>query len=242
MDDADLDFSNPEVIESFLNDFPKESTHHHACTHTHTCNPPGPDLSHTHTCFHVHTQIVPAVSSDEPAIESPKKSSSKKGNREAVRKYRQKKKARAASLEDEVAQLRDLNQQLMRKLQGQAALEAEVLRLRCLLVDIRGRIEGEIGSFPYQKPVAQGNLIPGAHVLNSCELRCDDQVYCMQGKPGVDNGAVNGQGFAACEMGSVQCMGNFSSGSEFLGCGRGNVIATTCPSNANDNKGAGSAT
>ncbi|XP_039135128.1 basic leucine zipper 19-like [Dioscorea cayenensis subsp. rotundata] len=235
MDDADLDFSNPEVIESFLNDFPKDTTHHHACTHTHTCNPPGPDLSHTHTCFHVHTQIVPAVSSDDPGVESAEKSSSKKrpfGNREAVRKYREKKKARAASLEDEVVQLRTLNQQLMRRLQGQAALEAEVLRLRCLLVDIRGRIEGEIGSFPYQKPVAPGNLMSGAHVLNSCELRCDDQVHCLQGKPGVDNGVVNGQGFSACEMGSVQCMGNFSSGSEFLGCGRG------CP-DANEGKGAG---
>jgi hypothetical protein len=54
-----------------------------------------------------------------------------------------------------VVHLRALNQQLTKKLQNHAALEAEVARLRCLLVDIRGRIEGEIGAFPY-------------HSLNDC--------------------------------------------------------------------------
>ncbi|CAD6273065.1 unnamed protein product [Miscanthus lutarioriparius] len=58
------------------------------------------------------------------------------GNRAAVRKYREKKKAHTASLE-EVVHLRALNQQLMKKLQSHAALEAEVARPRCLLVDIR---------------------------------------------------------------------------------------------------------
>ncbi|XP_066333498.1 basic leucine zipper 23-like [Miscanthus floridulus] len=68
------------------------------------------------------------------------------GNCTAVRKYREKKKAHTASLEEEVVHLQALNQQLMKKVQSHAALEAEVARLRCLLVDIRGRIEGEIGT------------------------------------------------------------------------------------------------
>ncbi|RWW21366.1 hypothetical protein GW17_00014488 [Ensete ventricosum] len=127
----------------------------HTCTHTHTCNPPGPNLSHTHTCFHVHTKILSAPP-DETAESVEKSASPKKrpcNNREAVRKYREKKKAHAASLEDEAAHLRAINQQLLKRLQNQAALEAEIARLKCLLVDLRGRIEGEIGSFPYHKPV-----------------------------------------------------------------------------------------
>ncbi|KNA07344.1 hypothetical protein SOVF_172820 [Spinacia oleracea] len=77
----------------------------------------------------------------------------KKGgnNREAVRKYRQKKKANAALLENEVLKLSALNEQLLKRLERQSVLEAEIARLKCLLVDIRGRIEGEIASFPYQK-------------------------------------------------------------------------------------------
>ncbi|KAM0011864.1 putative transcription factor bZIP family [Helianthus debilis subsp. tardiflorus] len=67
------------------------------------------------------------------------------GNREAVKEYREKKKVCAASLEDDVVRLRALNQQLMKRIQSQAGLEAEVARLKCLLVDIRGIIEGEIG-------------------------------------------------------------------------------------------------
>ncbi|CAN1128214.1 Basic leucine zipper 23 [Linum perenne] len=45
---------------------------------------------------------------------------------EAVRKYREKKKARTTSLEDEVLRLRTLNQQHMKRVHGQAALEAEI--------------------------------------------------------------------------------------------------------------------
>jgi hypothetical protein len=37
-----------------------EDTEHHACTHTHICNPPVLDHSHTHTCVHVHTKILAA--------------------------------------------------------------------------------------------------------------------------------------------------------------------------------------
>ncbi|KAK8934962.1 hypothetical protein KSP39_PZI014969 [Platanthera zijinensis] len=239
MDDPEIDFSNPEVfsgpnavdelpsscsMDSFLDEILKD-TQHQSCTHTHTCNPPGPDLSHTHTCFHVHTKIL--SSSPDETAESAEKGSGKKrscGNREAVRKYREKKKARAASLEDEVVQLREINQQLMKRLQSQAALEAEIARLRCLLVDIRGRIEGEIGSFPYMKPNS-------GHLQNPCDFRCDDQVYCllpgMQGKAGGEASLMN-QVHGGCEIGNVQCMGSSSTGSKevVFGCGGGNVIST----------------
>ncbi|KAI4342414.1 hypothetical protein MLD38_027046 [Melastoma candidum] len=205
MDDGELDFSNQEIfpntadvfscsnlgersMDSFLDEILRDT---HACTHTHTCNPPGPDSSHTHTCFHVHTKIVPAstedkVSTDDTAESTDKKTTKKRplGNREAVRKYREKKKARAASLEDEVVSLRALNQQLLKRLQGQAALEAEIARLKCLLVDIRGRIEGEIGAFPYQKAESLTNLPGGAYIVNPCNMQCGDQVYCLH--PGTE--------------------------------------------------------
>uniref|UniRef100_A0A5B7B0K5 BZIP domain-containing protein n=1 Tax=Davidia involucrata TaxID=16924 RepID=A0A5B7B0K5_DAVIN len=267
MDDGELDFSNQEVfsgsnigdlpsscsMDSFFDEIFKDT---HACTHTHTCNPAGPDFSHTHTCFHVHTKIVSAPTEDlvatDDTAESAENKSKKRplGNREAVRKYREKKKARAASLEDEVVRLRGLNQQLLKRLQGQAALEAEIARLKCLLVDIRGRIEGEIGSFPYQKSAKSGDVygnlanpnLPGAYVMNPCNMQCDDQVYCLH--PGMEGEneegvALNGQGFDGCEFENVQCLGNMNSGLKDLpGCGLGNVASTINSSGANKRKGA----
>lgn len=247
MEDGDIDFSNPEVfsappelpnscsMDSFFDEILKDT---HACTHTHICNPPGTDLPHSHTCYHVHHKIFspPTDESAESVDKNPTKKRSS-GNREAVKKYREKKKARTASLEEEVAHLRAVNQQLMKRLQGQAALESEVARLRCLLVDIRGRIEGEIGSFPYQKPgnvMLQGNSmggVGGAHVLNSCEdLRCEDQAYCLRpgvrGKGGGEVVTGNGQGCGPCEIGNIQCMGSSSLGTkEAFVCGRGNGMA-----------------
>ncbi|KAK6159583.1 hypothetical protein DH2020_006897 [Rehmannia glutinosa] len=194
-----------------------------ACTHAHACNPSGPDKSHTHTCIHVHTQIMPSPSegqdpSDDTA-ESVEKKSKKRplGNREAVRKYREKKKARAASLEDEVIRLRTLNQQLMKRLQGQALLEAEIARLKCLLVDIRGRIEGEIGSFPYQKPNKIGDVyqqsianpnLPGTYVMNPCNMQRSEQLYCLH--HGSET-AVSDQGLVDCGFDNLQCLGNQNS-------------------------------
>ncbi|CAA0827715.1 Basic-leucine zipper (bZIP) transcription factor family protein [Striga hermonthica] len=170
-----------------------------ACTHAHACNPSGPDKAHTHTCIHVHTQIMPSPSDD--TAESIEKNGKKQplGNREAVRKYREKKKARAASLEDEVMRLRAINQQLMKRLQGQALLEAEIARLKCLLVDIRGRIEGEIGSFPYKKlnksgdiyqNMANPNVAAGTYMMSPCDMQSSEQLYCLQ-----TEGTVNGQCF-----------------------------------------------
>ena len=138
-------FQDSTPIESFLDDFLKNTR---TCTHTHTCNPPGPDATHTHTCYHTHTQVF---ASEEDEAPNNKKVRRPSGNREAVRKYREKKKAHTAYLEEEVKKLRLLNQQLVKKLQGQAVLEAEVLRLRSLLLDLRGKIDDELGNFPFQK-------------------------------------------------------------------------------------------
>ncbi|KAJ8765141.1 hypothetical protein K2173_010632 [Erythroxylum novogranatense] len=246
MDDGEVDFSNQEVfpsqnmgeipsscsMDSFFEELLKDT---HACTHTHTCNPPGPDFSHTHTCFHVHTKIVSAPTEENAADDDTAESTEKKckkrptGNREAVRKYREKKKARAASLEDEVVKLRALNQQLLKRLQGQAALEAEIARLKCLLVDIRGRIEGELGSFPYQKPVNNVNLassnLPGAYVINPCNMDCNDQVYCLH--PGVDDksqGAILNE-TRGCDFDNLNCMASQNSApKELPGCGLGNAM------------------
>ncbi|CAI9104754.1 OLC1v1003501C1 [Oldenlandia corymbosa var. corymbosa] len=253
MDDGELEFSNQELFSnSSFGDLPSSCSiggffddlvfkDAHACTHTHTCNPPGPDNSHTHTCVHVHTKTIgpaPAASEDKAPSDDTAESTEKKGkkrpsgNREAVRKYREKKKARVASLEDEVVKLKAMNQQLVKRLQNQALLEAEIARLKCLLVDIRGRIEGEIGSFPYQKPTSQNlassSIMPGgAYLMNPCNVQCDDQLYCphpgSEGK-NVEGGTMGGGGdFDDCEFENLQCFGSHNSGFKDLpGCGVGN--------------------
>jgi hypothetical protein len=236
MDDGDLDFSNPETylcpaigndpssscpMDSYFDEILKDAERH-ACTHTHTCNPPVDDQSHTHTCVHVHTKILPASPEGAETSELPPGNSTSKkrpsGNRAAVRRYREKKKARTASLEEEVAQLRALNQQFVKKLQNHAALEAEAARLRCLLVDVRGRIEGEIGAFPYHRPFKsmdpvanadQGRLLGGAQVAGPCDFRCNDQVYC---NPGMQVGTVgeNAHCLSSAKSGSTKvpvCVG-----------------------------------
>lgn len=254
MDDGELDFSNQEIFSnsslgelpsscsmgSFFDEIFKDA---HACTHTHTCNPPGPDNSHTHTCYHVHTKMIVPTStpsedkapSDDTAESTEKKAKKRPlGNREAVRKYREKKKARVALLEEEVVKLKALNQQLVKRLQNQAILEAEVARLKCLLVDIRGRIEGEIGSFPYQKQTNKSGDIyqnlgsssmPGAYVMNPCNIQCDDQLYCLhpglEGKNG-EGAIMNGSNVNDCEFENLECLGTNSSGfKELPGCGMG---------------------
>ncbi|CAN1771341.1 Basic leucine zipper 23 [Linum perenne] len=262
MDDGEVDFSNQEVfpeipssgsMDTFFDELLRDT---HACTHTHTCNPPGPDYSHTHSCFHVHTKIVSAPSDDklcsDDTAESVDKNSKKKrpvGNREAVRKYREKKKARTASLEDEVVRLRTLNQQLMKRIQGQAALEAEIARLKCLLVDIRGRIEGEIGSFPYQKPAVAANVNwgssggLGAYVVNPCDMQSNDQVYClhrgMDGRSDMGTSAgLNGQVYTSCDFENLQCMMNQNSATNDLPiCEIGNSVSTGVSRGSSKSKG-----
>lgn len=192
-------------MESFFEEILNDT---HACTHTHTCNHPvsGQDLSHTHTCFHVHTKILsaPTKSSANETVDSiDDKPCVKKrscGNREAVRKYREKKKAKTTSLEDENRVLRMENQMLLKKMQSFASLEAENTRLKCLLVDLRGRIDGEIGSFPYQKLgkvdddiLVTNNGMNGLTLTsnaraqkNSCNLDCDNQMYCVNPDNGTE--------------------------------------------------------
>ncbi|KAJ4880790.1 Basic-leucine zipper (bZIP) transcription factor family protein [Raphanus sativus] len=224
MEDGELEFSNMGVLlpptttcsmDTFFDDLLMMDSSNAACTHTHTCNPTGPENNaHTHTCFHVHTKILPednddsddkVFSTDDTAESCGKKGGDNKrpsssGNREAVRKYREKKKAKAASLEDEVARLTAVNHQLLKRLQSQSALEAEVSRLKCLLVDLRGRIDGEIGSFPYQK---QPNVPSFSHMMmNPCNVECgDDEVYCLQ--DGFGQG-INEQGLSGCEFEQLQ--------------------------------------
>ncbi|CAH2076727.1 unnamed protein product [Thlaspi arvense] len=230
MEDGELDFSNQEVFSSSdMGELPPSNcsmdsffdgllmdSHQAACTHTHTCNPTGPENTHTHTCFHVHTKILPEDSDEKVSTDDTAESCGKKGekrplgNREAVRKYREKKKAKAASLEDEVSRLRAVNQQLVKRLQSQATLEAEVSRLKCLLVDLRGRIDGEIGSFPYQKPMA-ANIPSFSHMMNPCNVQCDDDVYCLQdgfGGNSQEGASINDQGLSGCEFDQLQCIAN----------------------------------
>lgn len=170
--------SNPiqtsSSIDSFLDEYFKNTT----CTHTHTCNPPGPDLAHTHTCHHTHTWLFP------PGQENPgEKQKRPLGNREAVRKYREKKKAHTFYLEEEVKKLRMLNQQLVRRLQGQAILEAEILRLRRVLMDLRGKIDGELGVLSLCNANPTSSFKEGGCGLDSngsaLVLECGNEVSCF---------------------------------------------------------------
>lgn len=256
MEDGELEFSNQEAfsnsnmvgdlppsscsMDSFFDELLRDS---HACTHTHTCNPSGPENTHTHTCLHVHTKILPAQSEDKVSTDDMSESSGKKskkrplGNREAVKKYREKKKAKAASLEDEVMRLRAINNQLLKRLQGQAALEAEVTRLKCLLVDIRGRIDGEIGAYPYQKPAVTN--VPFSYMMHPCNMQCDvDNLYCLQNGNNGEGPSMNEQGLNGCEFDQLQCLANQNlAGKEIPVCSNGIGTFTVNGSSANKRKG-----
>ncbi|GJN13222.1 hypothetical protein PR202_ga31568 [Eleusine coracana subsp. coracana] len=154
---SQLLFSHPEMPDSF--DEFMSSTTTTSCSHTHSCNPAGPSATmHTHTCLHTHTQVITAAGGDEDAREEPTKPRRSLGNREAVRKYREKKKAHAAFLEEEVKKLRAANHQLLMRLQSHAALEAEAARLRSLLFDVWGKIDAEVGGLPFPKQCSVGSV------------------------------------------------------------------------------------
>lgn len=242
MDAGKLDFSNQEVFsgpdigeipimydlfDDLFNDAP------YACTHTHICNPPGPDSApHTHTCVHVHSKIVPVdnVGTNDTEDSSEKESKKRRplGNREAVRKYREKKKAKAASLEDEVVRLRSVNQELEKRLQGVAVLKAENARLKRLLVDIRGRIEGSLGIFNTLNSMTISTNLPGTYIMNPCNSQCCDQVHCPH--PGVEgtcggSAGLIGQVSSSCDLDNLQCLANQDSSiSEFTGGGLRNML------------------
>ncbi|KAF3330720.1 Basic region leucine zipper [Carex littledalei] len=187
MDDGELDLSSqlllpyPEMSNA-LEEFMKNTQT--SCTHTHTCNPPGPAAtSHTHTCHHTHTQVFASIDETDLADEpnsSPKNTRRPLGNREAVRKYREKKKAHIAFLEEEVEKLRLINQQLLKRLQGQAALEAEVVRLKSLLLDFKTKIDSEIGIFPFQKQCEIGGVKCFDMAISDREENCGPVVVDCQ--------------------------------------------------------------
>ncbi|KAI3987430.1 hypothetical protein MKX01_042434 [Papaver californicum] len=242
MDDGEIDYSNQAkmdhqllTMDSFLEDFLGDS-HAAAGTQTNTFNPTEQDAPHSQNYLHRRTKKHPIEekTTTEETDESVEVKSKKPapGNRESVRKYRERKKARQALIEDELMRLRIVNQQLLKRLQGQTALEKEVARFKCLLVDIRGRIKGELGSFPYQKPTAKGigggisrNMLPstmsGAYGVNQCELQY----------PGLDNqdvdvsGGYQNEGFGASDGSYLPCVWNNSNSgcNEFLDFGQTNV-------------------
>ncbi|MFS8027590.1 putative transcription factor bZIP family [Helianthus anomalus] len=106
------------------------------------------------TCPHTHKTIHASVKLQRPS-----------GNQVAVRKYREKKKAQNAYLEQEVKKLRLVNRALIRKLQLQAALGAEAVRLRRLLMDLKSRIGNELGVSRVYKQSCNGSS-------DGC-IRCD---------------------------------------------------------------------
>lgn len=194
MDNGEVDvssqviFSNPETPTS-LDDFLWNTRT--TCTHTHTCNPPGLSATaHTHTCYHTHTHVF-STDDDSCGSDKAKQKKTRKplGNRVAVRKYREKKKAHAAHLEEEVKKLRAVNQQLLKRLQGQAALEAEVARLRTLLVDVRAKINGALGSYPFQTQCVVGNA-----------LSCDGMAQCFVGKSELGMNSTCGPAVVNCHI------------------------------------------
>ncbi|TVU20020.1 hypothetical protein EJB05_36206, partial [Eragrostis curvula] len=171
-------FSHPEMPDSF-DEFLNSATTT-TCSHTHSCNSPGTSAAaHTHTCLHTHTQVFAGGGGeDDDAGEDSTRPRKPLGNREAVRKYREKKKAHAAFLEEEVKKLRATNQQLLRRLQSHAALEAEVVRLRGLLLDVRGKIDAEVAAFPFPKQCSVGSVVSA------------DQALCFNGNSEVVGGGA----------------------------------------------------
>ncbi|KAI3934387.1 hypothetical protein MKW92_032591 [Papaver armeniacum] len=179
------------VDSCFFNDI---LDHTHESDHTNTSNQPEQgtsqnlDLPHSPNFINFGTKSLPVEekTTTEETDESDDKKSKKRphGNRESVRKYRERKKARQASTEDELNRMRIVNQQLIKRMQGLVALEQEVERFKCLLVEIRGRIKGVLGSFPYKNPKNGIGVIPqniprpstsvgvGACEVNQCDHQC----------------------------------------------------------------------
>ncbi|BBN02580.1 protein MpBZIP13 [Marchantia polymorpha subsp. ruderalis] len=184
------------------------------CSHKHICNPTtGPDNTHTHTCEHTHTHTI--ASGDEEKLTKKKRPS---GNKEAVRKYREKQKAvkvnlevRNAELEKENSKIPELlkeNLRLRRKLleqvPTQAALDqsnAENKRLKTLLLHLRRLIDSELDSTSLQKhPLnlatrvdgcasGQAHLPPGNYY--SSVVPCAAPLPCYPARPASQTGVTD---------------------------------------------------
>lgn len=84
-----------------------------------------------------------------------------------MRKYRERKKARTEYLEGEVARLQSINGQLVKRLQGQTAMAAELHRLRGILSDLQRMLNREMAA-----PSALGGLMdPGTEGGLSSSVR-----------------------------------------------------------------------
>ncbi|KAL8542205.1 hypothetical protein ACS0TY_003171 [Phlomoides rotata] len=149
MDDGEIEVSDHVLLpnsDSLVDDLLRNAE---TCGHTHT-------HTHTHTCLHTHTHTHVIIPDEQWPVSKPGRTL---GNREAVRRYREKKKAHAAYLEEEVKKLRLLNQLLMGKLQKRAVLEAQVARLRSLLLDLRGKTDLELGERECNFAAGSSNVI-----------------------------------------------------------------------------------
>eukprot|EP00898_Chlorokybus_atmophyticus_P007774 jgi/Chlat1/7999/Chrsp7S07755 len=175
---------------------------------THTKDTRDTTLSQHHQHQHDHPHDF---SSDEDADEhahSSRPTSSKRphgggggaaggGNREAVRKYRMRKKAHFMELEEEVASLKRLNGLLMQRLSRQVALEQEVVRLRAVVADVRQRVEActfvtPPASMSLQQQHLQLQISPAMQQqqpMTACEYASAASGECaMKGEPCVADG------------------------------------------------------
>ncbi|KAI3852749.1 hypothetical protein MKW92_051153 [Papaver armeniacum] len=237
MDDGELDFSNQILqnmehqllsscaMDSLFDDIPDDT---HARTHTNTWNQPEQGMTqnlklpHSPSYIHLGSKTFPVdrKTATEETDESADKTSKKRPHGiESVRKYRERKKARQASTEDELMRLRIMNQQLLKRLQGLVALEQEAARFKCLLVEIRGRIKGELGSFPFQKPATGNGVIP-QNMLQSNLVAANDVNQRDHQYAGLGNKNAE-------EAGVFRNRNNNSAFKEFLEFGQANVRLTT---------------
>ncbi len=109
------------------------------------------------------------------------------GNKVAVRKYQEKKKAHTAYLEAQVNHLIAVNQLLVKRLQFEAS---QVARLRYLVAEFLGWIDTEKGSFPVQKkpcpnPTRTGSSedccvesLSGGFCWNTVHIPCLTDIPC----------------------------------------------------------------
>lgn len=140
-------------------------------------------------------------------------------------------------LEQEVVELKALNEALTLRVQGQAVLEDEITRLKSLLVEIRGKLDGEIGSFRYPEPTKKSgggdntnilidpNREPGASAMNPDNIQGENQLNCLNTNAGGENGdggIMNGEDLNGCEIENLQRVG--AGFKELPGCGIGNVL------------------
>ncbi|KAI3880124.1 hypothetical protein MKX03_037560 [Papaver bracteatum] len=244
MEDGELDFSNKMdhqllALDSFLDDFLGDS---HAYTQTYTSNQTEQDAPHSQSNFHHRSENIPAeekttTEETDDSVEIKSKKKRAPGNRESVRKYRERKKARQALIEEELNKLRVVNQQLLKRLQGQVALEKEAARFKCLLVDIRGRIKGELGSFPYQRPTKgtcggiSRNMSAASTLAGSYDVN-DLQYHGLDNQDVDVSGGLQNEGFGASDESYLPFVWNNSSAyNEFLEFGQTNVRVTASVNN-----------